>query len=337
MIGNSSNEILIHPSRFAPVLEKALLSSLRVREMDHQFHYDSPRKAARWLRLHQAFSPACTDPDCERLYETAFTQGVAPRLLGAHAVEVVSLGCGGGQKDARLLASIRRLKSSAPLHYLPTDASIPLAFTARDAAKAVGVPAEAIAPVALDLAGCADWLSALAPVLEKGASRIVCFFGMLPNFVPCHVLPQLAALLGPGDLLLASANYAPGKDYDAGVARILPLYDNHLTRDWLWTVMTDLGVRRQDARMRFCIQPCPQGSGLLRIEARLHFRRACRIEHANEAFEYVPGEEFRLFFSYRHTPERLATLLKPLGLSMQGEWRNASGEEGVFLCTREGG
>ena len=55
-------------------------------------------------------------------------------------------------------------------------------------------------------------------------------------------MPRLAALLRPADYLLFSANLAPGTDYAAGVQRILPLYDNALTRDWLMTFLLDVGV-----------------------------------------------------------------------------------------------
>ena len=65
---------------------------------------------------------------------------------------------------------------------------------------------------------------------------------MIPNFEPQVILPRLAGMIRPEDYLLLSANLAPGADYAAGVQRILPLYDNTLTREWLMTFLLDLGV-----------------------------------------------------------------------------------------------
>ena len=337
-MSDSANEavsVLIHPNQFPGAVEAALRESLRTRAMNHRFHYDTPRQALRWLRLHEALSPARTDPDCWRIYGDAFAAGAA-RLAGAEAVEVLSLGCGGGQKDAQLLGRLHDSLPGARLCYVPVDVSVGLTLVARDAALAAGLAARDTAPMAVDLGETGDWSSALAPVLRGGARRVVCFFGMLPNFIPGTVLPQLSALLRADDLLLVSANLAPGSDYAAGVTRVLPLYDNALTSDWLWSVLLDLGLERTQGELTFTIATCPHGSGLLRIEAAVRFRTACRIEYGGEVFDYAPGEMFRLFFSYRHTPERLSVLLAAAGVNVVAQWANAAGEEGVFLCRRAG-
>ena len=56
---------------------------------------------------------------------------------------------------------------------------------------------------------------------------------MMPNSEPDLILPRLAGVVRRQDIMLLSANLAPGPDYEAGVRRVLPLYDNGLTRDWL--------------------------------------------------------------------------------------------------------
>ena len=79
---------------------------------------------------------------------------------------------------------------------------------------------------------------------------------MIPNFEPQIILPKLASLVRPKDFLLFSANLAPGNNYAAGVKKILPQYDNPLTRDWLMTFLLDLGVERNDGKLRFKIETC---------------------------------------------------------------------------------
>jgi len=327
--------VLIHPNQFPQAIEAAMSESLRTRRMNHKFHYDTPKQALKWLRLHEALSPARTDPDCERIYREAF-QHCVTGLAGVNGVEVVSLGCGGGQKDAQLLNQLRTALPGRRLRYVPVDVSAGLALTAREAAMKIGVGSDDIAPMVVDLALAADWASALAPALGKSECRIVCFFGMLPNFIPGDVLPQLAALLRPSDLLLVSANLAPGPDYAAGVAQVLPLYDNALTSDWLWSVLLDLGVEKNDGELKFSIATSPRDVGLMRIEANFTFMRKTRVQHARNIFEYSPGDVFGLFYSYRHTPERLRQMFAPLGMDVRSQWVNGSGEEGVFLCARRG-
>jgi uncharacterized SAM-dependent methyltransferase len=155
---------------------------------------------------------------------------------------------------------------------------------------------------------------------------------MLPNFEPELILPRLAALLGPADFLLLSANLAPGPAYETGVQRVLPLYDNALTRDWLLTFLLDLGFDRDDGELRFQIE---RGStGLQRIVAYFHCTRERRISVANETIAFHVGEAIRLFFSYRHTPGLVRELLGNHRVKVLGEWITKSGEEGVFLCQK---
>ena len=103
-------------------------------------------------------------------------------------------------------------------------------------------------PFVCDLA-TADDLSAIPDSrITHHASRITTFFGMIPNFEPQIILPRLASLVRPKDFLLFSANLAPGNNYAAGVKKVLPQYDNPLTRDWLMTFLLDLGVERNDGQ-----------------------------------------------------------------------------------------
>jgi uncharacterized SAM-dependent methyltransferase len=51
-----------------------------------------------------------------------------------------------------------------------------------------------------------------------------------------------------------------------------------------------------------------------------------------ESFEFLAGESIRLFFSYRHTPESVRSLLAQEGLRVLDQWVTPSEEEGIFLC-----
>ncbi len=322
-------QVAIHSSQFPENVARDLRESLRSRQVNHKFHYDSLKQTRKWLALHQAYSPSRTDADCARAYDLSF-EALAQRLR-APRVHVVGLGCGGGRKDSRLLALLRR--SGKEVFYTPSDVSTAMVLVARQ--TALGVIAQANCfPLVCDLASAGDLPAALEEQAVAGAARLFTFFGMLPNFEPSVILPRLADLVRPADWLLLSANLAPGPDYAAGVRAILPLYDNALTRDWLLTFLLDLGVDPEDGRVRFDVEEEPVGSGLKRLAASFRFDRPRGVQVDSERFEFRAGDSVRLFFSYRHTPALVRALLAPHGLEAAGQWVAPSGQEGVFLVRR---
>lgn len=143
---------------------------------------------------------------------------------------------------------------------------------------------------------------------------------------------RLNELLRPTDLLLLSANLAPGPDYARGVEAVLPQYDNALTHDWLLTLLLDLGFERDDGKLNFAIET--NGRGLRRITAHFELKRGREVRVYGETISFDMGARIRLFFSYRHTPETMRSLLGEHGIKVKGEWLNGAGEEGVFLCRK---
>ncbi|MCI0743945.1 MAG: L-histidine N(alpha)-methyltransferase, partial [Verrucomicrobia subdivision 3 bacterium] len=207
--------------------------------------------------------------------------------------------------------------------YTAVDVSLPLVITARQRVSDLVADSHG---VICDLEAAEDLDKCL---LKSAASkRIITFFGMLPNSESNIILPRLRKLADPGDLLLMSANLAPGRDYAAAVQRVLPQYDNRHTADWLMTLLYDLGVERSDGQLAFSIEEC---QGLRRIRADFRFSRACSIGLEDETVEFKSGDAVRLFFSYRYTPGLLATQLSKYSFAIEQSWIAPSGEEGVFI------
>ena len=320
----SSAQVTIHPSQFPENVRLDLLASLRTRRMNHKFHYDSIKQTQKWLALHQIYSPTRNDADCLAVYEKSFA---AAAQIPPPRVHVIGLGCGGGQKDTRLLKLLQ--DTGKEVSYTPCDVATAMVLVARQAALAV-MPEKNIFPFVCDLAAADD----LPTTLATRHPSLVTFFGMIPNFEPQMILPRLASLVRPQAWLLFSANLAPGADYAAGVKKILPQYDNAPTREWLLTLLLDLGVERGDGKIQFQIWD-DAASGLKRVEASFHFTHPRQIEIAAEKFGFAVGESIRLFFSYRYTPERVRMALARHGLKVREQWITESGEEGVFLCHRK--
>ena len=321
---SASVQVAIHPSQFPENVRRDLLASLRTRRVNHKFHYDSVKQTQKWLALHEVHSPARYDAGCRSTYDLAFAETAAQ--IESRSVQVIGLGCGGGQKDVELIKQLQA--RGKKISYTPCDVSVAMVLVARQAALAL-VPGKDCSPLVCDLATAGDLQNHLA----TRHPSLVTFFGMIPNFEPRQILPKLAALLRPKDFLLFSANLAPGMDYAAGMKQILPQYDNPLTRDWLSAFLFDLGVEATDGKLRFTVET--GGLGLQRVVARFHFRHSRRIQVGDREFSFARGEAIRLFFSYRYTPARAAKLLAQHGLKVHRQWVTASGEEGVFFCRRK--
>ena len=275
----TSVQVAIPPSQFPENVRRDLLTSLRTRRVNHKFHYDSVKQTQKWLELHEAHSPARYDKSCLATYNKAFAASV--KIIKAKSLHIIGLGCGGGLKDVQLM---KQLQSRGNFFsYTPCDVSLAMVLVARTATRGL-LPPEKCFPVVCDLATADDLPELFARSCGPRTSRLITFFGMIPNFEPQQILPKLSELLRRNDFLFFSANLAPGDGYTAGLKQILPQYDNPLTRDWLTAFLFDLGVEVRDGELRFSIET--GGLGLRRVVARFHFRRARRIK--------VSGQEFPL-------------------------------------------
>jgi L-histidine Nalpha-methyltransferase len=324
---STSIQLTVHASQFPESVREDLLEGLRSRRIAPKFLYQSYKQAQLWLALHRAHSPAWLDPDGAAIYDRSFAAAVA--LIPQRRVHLTGLGCGGGHKEARLLRLLAA--QGKALSYVPCDVSLPLLLASTKEAQQVRATMPC-RPLLCDLAVARDLPEILNPGDEPDARRIVTFFGMIPNFEPDHILPKLASLMRPGDLLLLSANLAPGSDYHAGVQRVLPGYDNPETRAWLLAFLYDLGVEHGDGFVDITIE---EASGLYRIVADFHFLHERLLTVHDARFSFGPGDALRLFFSYRHTPGRMRQILQAHRLQVLEQWVTASEEEGVFLCRKQ--
>ncbi|HEU6447018.1 MAG TPA: L-histidine N(alpha)-methyltransferase [Verrucomicrobiae bacterium] len=324
---SSAAKITIHPSQFPEKIRRDLLESLRSRKINHKFHYDSVKQTQKWLALHQVYSPSRNDEKVRAIYEQSFA--AAAEKIKSKNIHVIGLGCGGGQKDTRLLKLLKL--RGRKIFYTPCDVSPAMVLVARQTALSI-LPEQNCFPLVCDLARADNLGSVFAQNFAPKSGRLFTFFGMIPNFEPQEILRELSSLIGAKDFLLFSANLAPGKTYAAGMKNVLPQYDNSPTCDWLMTFLLDLGIQKRDGELKFEIQ---SGEfGLKRFAANFHFKRPAKIEIEDKNFNFKSGDKIRLFFSYRYTPELVRAILAKFKLNIIGQWIAGSGEEGVFLCRK---
>jgi uncharacterized SAM-dependent methyltransferase len=99
--------LTFHDSQYPARLAEQVCQGLRARKLPGKLLYESPAQAQRWLAYHQAYSPSRTEPALLALYDQAFQ--AALQALSPSALHYVSLGCGGGTKDAQFLQqAVRR-------------------------------------------------------------------------------------------------------------------------------------------------------------------------------------------------------------------------------------
>ena len=73
----------------------------------------------RWLALHEAYSPAFIDANPQAIYDAAFE--AAAKACPGRAAHLIGIGCGGGEKEARLLQVLTE-RGKKP-GYTPIDVS----------------------------------------------------------------------------------------------------------------------------------------------------------------------------------------------------------------------
>ncbi|MDB6055923.1 MAG: hypothetical protein JWN25_3446 [Verrucomicrobiales bacterium] len=317
--------LLFHQSQFPDAVRNSLHRSFQSRQMHHKFHYDSYKQTQKWLAVHQAYSPSRTDLDCLRIYEQAFAETSSRSSESPH---LISLGCGGGKKDALFLKQLIA-QGLTPI-YTASDVSPAMVLTA------IGEVSQSLQRHD-SLGKVCDLAARPHPTFfETGAPfngpSIYSFLGMIPNFEPQEVLPYLAQLLRPQDLLVFSANLAPGNDYRQGTQKILPLYNNLETKEWLQTILFDFGCDHTTGELTIEVEETP--SGLLRINATYRFKEDFIFHLDDQKYPFTRGETFRLFFSYRYTDALIEKELAKYYLNIQSRWITNSKEEAVYLVSK---
>ena len=320
-------KVYVHPSQFPDQVFHDYLTGFAAGKINHKFHYDSVKQSQKWLKIHETFSPARQDETCIDAYDKCF-QKTAEIILNNDSLNLIGLGCGGGEKDKLLVSHL--CNHQRTLSYYPVDVSLSLAIISAQKVRGA-FPDLQVQPIVCDLLQSDDLISLIE---NKKRKNIITFFGMIPNFSPDEILPILNNFLAPGDLLLFSANLAPGNDYLTGIEKILPQYSNELTKEWLITILLDAGVERKDGSIKFTIEDGSKNGKLKRIAAYFELEKNVRLILEEEVIEWQKGELVRLFFSYRYTTPMIQDLLHSYGIDIVAYTEDANQEEGVYLCQK---
>jgi uncharacterized SAM-dependent methyltransferase len=319
--------LTFHESQYPARVAEHLRHGLRTRRLPMKFLYDSPAQAQRWLAYHQAYSPSRTEADLLALYDQSFE--AALRTVSSDALHVVSLGCGGGRKDARFLQHAQ--VQCSHLLFTPTDISAALVLETMIHIQEA-FPALPCFPYVMDLEAQPDLHPLLAQAEPCPSTRLLSCFGMLPNFDYRTFLPYLRHLMRPHDLLLISANLSP-EPYPDGCAAIVPQYDNPFSHAWFAGLLESLGFPLHQLHLTVAVASQREDGHIWQIQAYALFTEPVTLTVYNETFTFAAGEQLHLFFSTRFTPQVMPQVLAHAGLHVIETFLFTSREEGIYVCT----
>jgi uncharacterized SAM-dependent methyltransferase len=319
--------VTIHPSQQPDQIEDQVARALKSRRLPAKLHYLTPQQARRWLEVHAAYAPSGAIAGATAGAYGRVFDDLAQRING-RPVQVVSLGCGGGQKDARLLRALDT--ACCPARYLAVDAGLSLVLIASDAV-ASAVPACLIRRLVADLDALDDWRDHLERGGERDELQLFCAFGITPNSDADLLIERIARQTVPGDLLLISANIHDPDDPKHCLRAILKQYDNPQTRRWLTTFFADLDWPVTPGQLVFGLH---EQESPARISATLTLPRPQATTIGTDTFEVPAGECLQVFFSNRFRPGDLTALLHRHGFSCYHYTETANAAEAVWSAQR---
>lgn len=294
--------------------------------------YASPFQALRWLALHEAWSPARRNPGVASAYDRA--TGDLGKALETEPWALVSLGCGGGQKEERFLARVGRRPESA----LVVDVSPSLALTSHERVSRWCRAHAGVMDLELK-ATPSRWSEALLKGGDAGQRlrRVVFLLGMLPNMELGHAGRVLRAWTEPGDWVVLSANLASEEACEDGLRTVLPQYDNAETRAWLGGFLEWQGIPPSAWEWRYAVERVAAGAGAMaRITVDAELRETVRVGvPGHGTVEWAPGEKVRVFESLRMTMAATEQFGNAAGFSVMSAAADDNGQEGVWVLRRE--
>ena len=263
--------------------------------------YSHPSLGRLWKKVHLSCSPFLHRTELQRLHCLPSTR--IRKHFGRQSYSLLALGCADGTKESLLLKKLPK-----PISLLALDTNLTLARRA-----ALRLPAFHKSARRADLTSSLS-LQFLFSQLRPHPTLIT-LFGVLPNLNPLPLLRSIRRLMKKDDLLLFSANLAPGQSSHTGALRILPQYDNRPTRKWLEAVIIRYRPKLPKGHLEFGVFPDPKQKTLARIEARWISLRKIHT----------------VFSSRRPTSSQVEAWIRTTQLRKLACYLDPLGEEGVWL------
>ena len=259
--------------------------------------YSHPSLGRLWKKVHLTCSPFLQRAAIRRLYQRPAS--ILRKKLSP-PYSLIALGCAEGAKESLLLQKLPK-----PAFLLAADTNLSLARRA-----AHRLPGKRKAACGIDLTTHLP-----SSISHLPRPRLFTLFGVLPNLDPIPLLRRFSIVMKCGDLLLFSANLAPGKSGFRGAGKVLSQYDNLPTRRWLAAAVHRYQPRIPPGRIEFGVYSDPKQKSLARIEARWR----------------TENKTWIVFSSRRPTVRQVESWIYRTRLKKLARFLDPRNEEGVWL------
>ena len=263
--------------------------------------YSHPSLGRLWKKVHLSCSPFLHRAELQRLHCLPSTR--IRKHFGRQSYSLLALGCADGTKESLLLKKLPK-----PTSLLALDTNLSLARRA-----ALRLPAFHKSARRGDLTSSLSLQFLLSQL--RPHPTLITLFGVLPNLNPLPLLRSIRRLMKKDDLLLFSANLAPGQSSHTGALRILPQYDNRPTRNWLEAAILRYRPKLPKGHLEFGVFPDSKQKTLARIEARWISLRKIHT----------------VFSSRRPTSSQVEAWIRSAHMRKLERYLDSLGEEGLWL------
>jgi uncharacterized SAM-dependent methyltransferase len=274
-------------------MAEEFIHNLRRHRLPERFFYWFPLSVRAWLEL-------CQDGAYRNFVRSYnLIEHTARELMQQlpSPVELVSLGCGQGDKDLKLLQVARAARRDITYH--PVDASQALLEIACHTALEAGVDCLGLK---LDLENATHW----KVLARRERPRLYIVLGnTLGAFDPPAFLARLRGLLQPEDrVLLDGEIFAPES---------IGGYDNPTNRQFAFAPLKSVGIAEADGTLRFQTHVDERLPGLNYVGKHFEPGRDLEIIIAGERLRLQRGERLEMSRSYKYSREGFIGLLRETG------------------------
>lgn len=214
--------------------------------------------------------------------------------IGDEPINIIDLGCGDGEKAAVIVQEIRKIKPELKLRYCPIDISGYMVQKAID--TFLNLDVEEIIEFQYNISDFEN-LENITPLLKKNSFKknlILLLGNTLGNFEINELLYEVRSGMDKGDLFLVDTAVNDNMQEE----RTESYKNNHFFNEWLYYVMTQLGLERDEIEF-----------GVRWRNSRLEFYYTIlkdkNVKFQNKSVQFNKGDQIVVVIAYKHEKDDL--------------------------------